>query len=101
MAVTSSSALIAAAADNDLIRRFVALGATLGMTRSDVEMARERLAAAPVDDQGNTVASVHEYASAVYNDAVEALPPRPGVNPASVTDAHMIHALKSIKDQTS
>lgn len=92
MATTPTSAsLIAAARDADLIERAVALGASIGLTRADVEAQRARLAAAPVDDEGNTVASVYEYAAATYKPT-----PRPGENPAAVTDAHLLHALANL-----
>ena len=94
MATPSSAAIIAASRDSDLLARMVALGATIGLTQADVESARTRLAAAPVDDSGSTIASVFEYAEATYKPT-----PRPGENPAAVTDAHILHALGSIKDQ--
>lgn len=91
MATPTSAAIIAASHDTDLLQRAVALGATIGLTQADVEAARTRLAAAPVDDSGNTIASVYEYAQATYKPA-----PRPGENPAAVTDAHILHALDTI-----
>lgn len=92
MSTPSSAAIIAAARDNDLFERAVALGSTLGLTRADVEAHRMKLASAPVDSESNTVASVYEYASATYNPT-----PRPGQNPAAVTDAHILHALRTIQ----
>ena len=93
MATPTSASIIAASKDPDLIRRAVALGATLNppLTQADVEFLRVRLAAAPVDDEGNTVASVFEYADANYQPT-----PRPGENPAAVTDAYLIQALGSV-----
>ena len=92
MATPSSAAIIAASNDSDLLARAVALGATIGLTQADVEAQRTKLASAPVDSEGNTVASVFEYARATYNPA-----PRPGENPAAVTDAHILHALGTIQ----
>lgn len=93
MATPSSAAIIAASNDSDLLARAVALGATVGLTQADVEAQRTKLASAPVDDEGNTVASVYEYADANYTPT-----PRPGENPAAVTDAHILHALGTIKE---
>ena len=90
MATPTSAAMIAASHDPDLLARAVALGATLGLTQADVEAARTRLAAAPVDDEGNTVASVYEYAAAQPRY-------RAGEDPAAVTDAHILHALGTIQ----
>lgn len=94
MATPTSAAIIAASNDSDLLARAVALGATIGLTQADVEAHRTKLASAPVDSEGNTVASVYEYASATYTPT-----PRPGENPAAVTDAHILHALGTIKEQ--
>ena len=61
MATPTSAAIIAASNDSDLLARAVALGATIGLTQADVETQRTKLASAPVDSEGNTVASVYEY----------------------------------------
>ena len=92
MATPTSAAIIAASNDADLLARAVALGATVGLTQADVETQRTKLASAPVDSEGNTVASVYEYAEATYKPT-----PRPGENPAAVTDAHILHALGTIQ----
>lgn len=90
MATPSSGAIIAASRDSDLLARLVALGSTLGLTQADVEAARVRLASAPVDESGATIASVYEYAAAQPRY-------RPGEDPAAVTDTHLLHALGTIQ----
>ena len=90
MATPSSAAIIAASNDSDLLARAVALGATVGLTQADVEAQRTKLASAPVDSEGNTVASVYEYADAQPRY-------RAGEDPAAVTDAHILHALGTIR----
>ena len=92
MATPTSAAIIAASHDTDLLQRAVALGSLLGLTQADVEANRTKLAAAPADDAGSTIASVYEYAEATYTPT-----PRPGQNPAAVTDAHILHALATIQ----
>ena len=92
MSTPTSAAIIAASNDSDLLARAVALGATVGLTQADVEAQRTKLASAPVDSEGNTVANVYEYARATYNPT-----PRPGESPAAVTDAHLLHALGTIQ----
>lgn len=94
MTTPASAAIIAASKDPDLYDRAVALAASLPegqrMTAAQVERARTRLAVAPVDDTGsNTVASVYEYATAQPRY-------RAGQDPAGVTDAHLLHALRQI-----
>ena len=90
MATPTSAAIIAASNDADLLARAVALGATVGLTQADVEAQRTKLASAPVDSEGNTVASVYEYADAQPRY-------RAGEDPAAVTDAHILHALGTIQ----
>ena len=91
MATPSSAAIIAASNDSDLLARAVALGATVGLTRADVEAQRTKLASAPVDESGeNTIASVYEYADAQPRY-------RTGEDPSFVTDAHILHALGTIQ----
>ena len=90
MATPTSAAIIAASNDSDLLAHAVALGATIGLTQADVEAQRTKLASAPVDSDGNTVASVYEYAAAQPRY-------RTGEDPAAVTDAHILHALGTIQ----
>ena len=90
MATPSSAAIIAASNDSDLLARTVALGATVVLTQADGEAQRSKLASAPVDSGGNTVASVYEYADAQPRY-------RTGEDPAAVTDAHILHALGTIQ----
>ena len=90
MATPTSAAIIAASNDSDLLARAVALGATVGLTQADVEAQRTKLASAPVDSDGNTVASVYEYAAAQPRY-------RTGEDPSAVTDAHILHALGTIR----
>ena len=90
MTTPTSAAIIAASNDSDLLARAVALGATIGLTQADVETQRTKLASAPVDSEGNTVASVYEYAAAQPRY-------RTGEDPAAVTDAHILHALGTIQ----
>lgn len=91
MPTPTSAAIIAASRDTDLLDRLVALGATIGLSQGEVEAARVRLASAPVDGDGNTVASVHEYAAATYTPR-----PRPGADPEKIRDAQLLHALRTI-----
>lgn len=92
---TASSAAIIAARDNTHLKdRARALGASIGMTATEIEATWDRLVTMPVDDSGtSSIATVYEYAAAQYAQALAALPPEPGVNPAGVTDAHILYAL--------
>lgn len=91
MTTPTSASIIAASRDADLLQRAVALGATVGLTEADIRSRAHELAAAPVGEGDSTVASVFEYAQATYEPT-----PRPGENPAAVTDAHLLHALQAL-----
>lgn len=101
MPILTSAAIIAASRSTPLRDRFVALGATLDppMTQGEVDVAMTRLAAAPVNGSSDTVGSVFEYASAVRAQAVAALPPDPGADPAQLLDSHLVHALQHVRAQ--
>lgn len=89
--MATSSALIAAAQDRDILARAIALAAELGIEspQAFIESRRHQLAAAPVSESGDTVASVYEYA---------ALQPRyrTGEDPAAVTDDHLRTAIQNL-----
>ena len=91
MAIPNSASIIKASRDSDLIERAVAIGAAMGLTRADVEANRTRFASLSVNEDGDTIASVYEYADAHYEPV-----PRPGEDPAAVTDGHIVHALKRL-----
>ena len=93
----TSAALIAAFADNDLYERIVALGAIYGITPDQIAASRWPIVIAPAASTGtDTISSVYAYALDVRNQAVAALPPSPGANPAAVTDAQIIYALSLV-----
>lgn len=98
MVTPSSSAIIAASRDEDLLERLKALGALRGYTPYEVEAIWSKVLVAPVDEEGvSTIASVYEYASVDYSNKLAAMPPKPGLNPAAVTDDHLLFALDSLK----
>lgn len=105
--MASSKAIIAAARDNDLRERAIALCAEGRFDKNPqyfVESNLFQLAAAPVNDGSDTVASVYEYAQAIYEQKkaelnkqlAELEATRPGLNPAAVTDEHLKYALANI-----
>lgn len=89
--MATSASLIAVAQDNDLLRRAIALAAESGIENPQafVESRRHELAAAPVDGNGATVASVFEYALAQPRYRV-------GEDPAAVTDDHLRTAISHL-----
>ena len=84
----TSASLIAAARDADLTARIIALGRAARHTEQDVRDAIPVLVGKPADNATATIASVYEYTVATYDPT-----PRPGENPAAVTDEHIMHAL--------
>ena len=88
-----------AASDPALQARLAAAAAEAGIPNATVwvaEHARE-LAAAPVNETGDTVVSVYDYAYQVRASHLaepEALPP--GENPGAVTDDFIRHAVQAV-----
>lgn len=85
---------ISARDDEDLTARLVAAAeqAHIPSAESFVRMNAGRLISTEISG-GTTITAVHAYASSVYADAVAALPPAPGLNPAAVTDAQLSEAI--------
>lgn len=96
MAATSTS-MIAAAKDYHLRERAIALAASMGISNAQyfVDSNLAALAAAPVNGDGATVASVFEYATAEYEKKKAALV-EPGKDMTVVTDDHLRFALQSL-----
>lgn len=106
MSKNTSTNLILAASDRDLEARFIAVAAEMGieMPQNYVSNRMLQIAAQEVTSDGDTVASVYEYAVAyykqrkeaaerAYKEALDALGPEPGKNTAAVTDAYIRAAL--------
>ena len=90
--MATSSSLIAAAQDRDLLARAIALAAEAGIENPQafIESRRHQLAAAPVAE-GSTVASVYEYAATQPRY-------RTGEDPAAVTDDHLRAAIANLAE---
>lgn len=92
--MASTTQHIVARGDADLLQRLIAAAEQAGIPSADrwVQQNMGALISAPVQD-AQTIADVHAYASAVRAQAVAALPPLPGADPAAVTDAHLAAAI--------
>lgn len=97
---TSSAAIIKAAKDNDLRERFIALAAEQGIDNPHgfIDSKLQQLASAKVGAGEDTIASVYEYADAIYNQELSKLT-TPGKNPAAVTDEHIRYALNVLRSE--
>ena len=86
---------IAARNDADLLARFVAAAEVAGIDNPQgwAEAHRGELVAARVDND-HTVSDVHAYAVSTYQPA-----PRPGANPAAVTDDQIKAAVKAVQEK--
>lgn len=106
MSKNTSTNLILAANDRDLEARFIAVAAEMGieMAQNYVASHMLQIAAQEVTSEGDSVASVYEYAVAnykqrkeaaeqAYKEALEALGPEPGKNTSAVTDTYIRAAL--------
>ena len=87
---------IAARDDENLVARLVASAEQAHIPNPDsfVRMNVGKLIS--TDIGGTTVTTVHAYASAVYEQAVADLPPKPGLNPAAVTDDQLAQAIQAV-----
>ena len=81
---------IRASKDDDLKERMVAAAERKGIPFPQVwvEQNMGKLVITPIDN--TTVADVHAYAVATYNPV-----PRPGANPAAVTDDQILAAVQA------
>lgn len=97
MTIAKSTTIIEAVQDHDLRQRAIAIAAQEGVLLPEAEIAQRiyELVTAPVDDQGNTIASVYEYAATRREEAIAAIPPAPGADPAAITDAHLAYAIRA------
>ena len=77
--------------DEDLRARILIAAGMTGRDPGSVQANLTRLLAAPVTTDGDTLATVHDYAVATYQPI-----PRPGANPAAVTDTMILAALDEI-----
>ena len=86
---------ITARNDADLLARFVAAAEMAGLDNPQgwAEQHRGELVSAKVDDD-HTVSDVHAYAVATYQPT-----PRPGANPAAVTDNQIMAAVKAVQEK--
>lgn len=91
----TSQQIIEAQADRDLRARFVALAAKRGIQNPEhwVTLNMHALVAADLDGDGPNTDSV----ASVYDYAVATTPPRPGANPAAVTDDHIDSAIEQVE----
>lgn len=93
--MTSTTALIAAAADTDLLARAVAIVEARGLPSAGLAAQMGHLVAQPVQDD-QCIADVHAYATLVREQAIAAVPPPVGTNLSAVTDAQLVTALTSL-----
>lgn len=93
---TTSKQIIAAARDEDLRERFIAIAAALGIASPEhwVDLRLRALVAVDLDGPGpadESVAKAYDYKLATYEPA-----PRPGEDMAAVTDALIFQAIIAV-----
>lgn len=92
---------IAARNDKDLKERMVAAAEQAHIDNPElfVDQNIGKLISTPVEGE-STITTVHAYAADVRRQAVEALPPAPGLNPGAVTDVHLAAAIQAVWNPT-
>ncbi|MGQ4576142.1 hypothetical protein ACUH93_07020 [Dermabacteraceae bacterium P7006] len=100
MDTPKSAAIIATTDDSDLLRRAKALAPMKELTAAEVEREFDAFALTEVDEkQERRIAHLYDDARVEYERAVAALPPRPGLNEKTISDAHILHALSKLKER--
>jgi hypothetical protein len=95
--VDTTAQHIAARDDTELISRLVAAAEQAHIPNPERFVWDNRGIIISTDiGEGSTITTVHAYASTVYEQAVAALPPKPGLNPAAVTDSQLSAALQAV-----
>jgi len=86
---------IATRNDSDLLERVVAAAEQAGIPNATqwAQLNIGSLITIPVEGT-QTISDVYSYAMEVRQNAVNALPPLPGINPGAVTDTHLAAAIK-------
>lgn len=98
MTITTTAMHIAARADADLLERLIAAAEMQGIPSAAgwVQQNIGTIISTPLTEGQDTIASVFDFAKGSYEAAVAALPPKPGLNPAAVTDAYMAQAILAL-----
>ena len=98
--MASTADHIAARNDTDLLQRLVAAAEQAGIDGAQawVEANRGGIIAADITVNGEqtTVTDVYAYKVATYTPQ-----PRPGEDPAAVTDAHLSAAIQAVREPTA
>ncbi|WP_295035737.1 hypothetical protein [uncultured Microbacterium sp.] len=101
----STAEHIAARDDADLRNCLIAAAEQAGIQNAqpqiDQNMGLIVAATVTVGDQETSITRVHAYAAGQYQAAIDALPPRPGLNPAAVTDPILTAAVQAILEPAS
>jgi hypothetical protein len=89
---------ISARGDQDLLERLIAMAEMEGIPSAAgwVQQYIGAIISTPLTESNDTIASVFDYAKSQYEDAVAALPPKPGQNPAAVTDEYLRTAVQKL-----
>lgn len=88
---------IAARDDEDLVARLIAAAEQAHIPNPETFVRGQvgTIISTDIGD-GTTLTTVHAYAKSVYDTDVAALPPKPGVNPAAVTDEQLTAAVQAV-----
>lgn len=92
----STSQHIAARNDEDLVARLIAAAEQSNIPNAEMFVRSQVGRLVSTDIGGTTVTAVHAYATNAYNEAVSLLPPKPGLNPAAVTDEQLAAAIQAV-----
>lgn len=95
--VDTTAQHIATREDDDLRQRLIASAEQARVPNPEQFVSTNigKIISTPIDGD-TTLTTVHAYAAEQYRVAVTALPPKPGVNPAAVTDTQLADAISAV-----
>lgn len=92
---------IAARDDQDLVARLIAAAEQAHIDNPETFVRNNigKLISTEIG-QDTTITTVHAYASLIRESALAQLPPKPGLDPAAVTDQQLAQAIQAVWEPT-
>lgn len=96
--MTTTTDFMAARGDADLLVRLIAKAELMGIEDAAtwIQANMSKLVNIQVD-QNQTITDIFTYATAIRQAALDAVPPRAGINLAAVTDTHLEAAIVAVR----
>lgn len=98
MTQPTSTEIVGALGDGDLRQRIAAIATREGVVDPQ-QWTTDRLGTIVTMQTagGETIAGMHGYAASIRQQAIDAIPMPPGLDPAAVTDAAILEIVTAVK----